>query len=375
MLAGLKARTAYHTAAESSPFAGPHVLHLPRAPPRRLPSCASHPLISPLRRYARVRAGYGLAASELTFLPLGHDAAAWVYRVGTADGSAYFLKVRLGVTNQAGLRVPRYLQDQGGAHVVAPLPTFWGTLWTPAAEYVLILYPFVAGVTGMQRGMSTRQWTDYGALLRQIHATGIPPDLARIMRRESFIPAGGSLARQLDAHIGRRSFEEPASDALASAWQAQRGAIRLLLDRAEELGRRLAQRARPLVLCHADIHTNNVLLDTNQQVWIVDWDDTMLAPCERDLMYVIGGIVAGVVGPLEEALFFEGYGPVTVDPLALAYYRYARAVEDISANAEQVFYRPDLGSDTKREAVDRFVRLFAPGYIIERAFASDDGPA
>ena len=46
----------------------------------------------------------------------------------------------------------------------------------------------------------------------------------------------------------------------------------------------------PLVLCHADLHAWNVLLDTDRQLWLVDWDETILAPKERDLMFVVGGI-------------------------------------------------------------------------------------
>jgi spectinomycin phosphotransferase len=73
-----------------------------------------------------LRTQYGLAASEVAFLPLGHDSSAWVFRVRTAEGSAYFLKLRQSVTNEAGLLVPRYLRDQGIANVVAPLPTLTG---------------------------------------------------------------------------------------------------------------------------------------------------------------------------------------------------------------------------------------------------------
>jgi spectinomycin phosphotransferase len=107
----------------------------------------------------------------------------------------------------------------------------------------------------------------------------------------------------------------------------------------------------------------------------VDWDDTLLAPRERDLMFVIGGLRRELVGPREEALFFQGYGAITVNPLALAYYRYARAVSDLGYEGEQGFFRPDLGLDTRREAVDRVRRLFEPGYLVALAFASDDGVA
>jgi spectinomycin phosphotransferase len=321
---------------------------------------------------ASLRSRYGLAVAELTFLPLGHDSSAWVYRVRTADGTPYFLKVRRGVTNPPSLLVPRYLRDQGIAPVIAPLPITAQTLWTEVDGYALILYPFVAGTTGMDHGMAPRQWIDYGAILRQIHATALAPDLARIMQRETFVPAGAGLVRELAGHLGGRTFADPLAQALATFWQERREDIQTLVERAEDLGRRLARRAPGCVLCHADIHTGNVLLDADQRVWIVDWDETLLAPKERDLMFVVGGISSELVGPREEELFFQGYGATTLDPLALAYYRYAWAVGDIGAYGAQVFLRPDLGEVTKRAAADLFKQLFMPGQIVALAFASGD---
>ncbi len=79
------------------------------------------------------------------------------------------------------------------------------------------------------------------------------------------------------------------------------------------------------------------------------------------------------VGPREEELFLQGYGTTAVDPLALTYYRYALAVKDMGEYCEQVFFRPDLGPVTRREAVDRFLIMFQPHRIIELALGSDDG--
>jgi spectinomycin phosphotransferase len=317
-------------------------------------------------------ARYGLAVADLTFLPLGHDSSAWVYRVGTADGTRYFLKVRRHVTNPPSLVVPRYLHDHGIARVIAPLPTNTQTLWTEVEGYALIVYPFVASTTGMERGMTPRQWIDYGAILRQIHATAVAPDLAQIMQRESFTPSGAEEVRELAGHIGGRTFADPVAQSLATFWHERSEDIHTLLERAEDLGRRLARRAPAFVLCHADIHTANVLLDADGEVWIVDWDETLLAPKERDLMFVVGGISSKLVGPREEELFFQGYGATTLDPLALAYYRYAWAVSDIGAYGAEVFFRPDLGQITRRAAVDLFRSLFMPGEIVALAFASDD---
>ena len=320
-----------------------------------------------------LRAHYSLLATEVTFLPLGHDASAWVYRVRTSDDGTYFLKVRLSVKNEAGLAVPRFLQDHGVARVIAPLPTVSGALWADVADFVLILYPFIAGVTGMEHGMLDRQWIDYGALLRQVHDTAVAPELARIMPRETFTPNGADLLRRLDTHIGMREFDDPVEQALAAFWQARRAEIRLLLERAEDLGHRIAATRPAFVLCHADIHTANVLVDAGEQVWFVDWDETILAPRERDLMFVVGGISSRLVGPREEALFFEGYGATAIAPIALTYYRYAWAVSDISEFGAQICLRPDFGAITRQAGLDSFTSLFQPGEIVSLAFASDTG--
>jgi len=61
---------------------------------------------------ACLRDAYGLDIADLTFLPLGHDSSAWVYRVRT-DAAPCFLKARLGAVDETGLLVPRFLQDRG----------------------------------------------------------------------------------------------------------------------------------------------------------------------------------------------------------------------------------------------------------------------
>jgi spectinomycin phosphotransferase len=320
--------------------------------------------------------GYGLAVAELSFLPLGSDSSAWVYRVRTADAVEYFLKVRAGAVNEAGLHVPRYLCDQGITGVVAPLPTSTGTLWTNVASSALILYPFIAGRAGMERGLSDQQWVAFGTILAQIHATTLTPSLLQTMRRESYAPEGADVVRRLDAQISTRTFDDPVAHAFAACWQSRREDIRTLLGRAEGFGRRLARKGLACVVCHTDIHTNNVLLAADQQVWIVDWDETILAPRERDLMFVIGGgLRRDLVAPHQEELFFQGYGTTTVDALAIAYYRYARAVSDIGYVGEQVFFRPDLGPDSKRTAVERFLLLFQPGSNVSQALGSDEQAA
>src|SRR5436309_2191522 len=119
---------------------------------------------------AAIEDAYGPRVAVLAFLPLGRDVFAWAYRLQAADGSSYFLKVRQGAVRPASLLVPRFLHDRGVTEVVARLPALSGALSVPLGEFSLLLYPFIEGETGMDRGMSEQQWRDYGAVLRRIHA-------------------------------------------------------------------------------------------------------------------------------------------------------------------------------------------------------------
>jgi spectinomycin phosphotransferase len=321
---------------------------------------------------AALNAHYGLAVAALTFLPIGNDAASSAFHVVAADGGVYFLKVRAEAGfSPPSLLIPRHLHDQGVPHIVAPLPTLAGALWIDLEGYALSLYPFLEARTAVEAGLSEGHWRAFGATLRQIHLHPLPPDLAQLLPRETFTPSRRSVLTELEAALTHGALKDRLEHELARVWQAHRDNIHTVIERADALGRRLRRAGLPLALCHADLHTWNVLLDAAGQFWIVDWDEIVLAPKERDLMFVIGGIGRGLVSASETETFLRGYGEADIDPAALAYYRYAWAAQDMGAYGEQVFFVPDLSEAARREAMHGFADMFAPGNIVALALESD----
>ncbi|HEX6290525.1 MAG TPA: phosphotransferase [Herpetosiphonaceae bacterium] len=321
---------------------------------------------------AALYAHYSMSITALTFLPIGNDSASFVYRVDAVDGTSYFLKVRAGVGfSPPSLLIPRFIHEQGIAHIVAPLPTTDGAMWVGVDDFALSLYPFIAARNAAKVGLSDQHWRDLGGTLRQIHTSQLPAELRLMIPQERFIPSRRHVLTQLQPVIDSHDLADPIQRALAAFWRERRHDIHALIERADTLGSQLRQATLPRVLCHADLHTWNVLLDSAQQMWIVDWDEMILAPKERDLMFVIGGIGHGLVSPHETTCFLQGYGDVAIDQRALVYYRYAWAVQDMAAYAEEVFVLPDLGEQDRSAAVDGFIDLFAPGNIVAIARASD----
>jgi len=121
-----------------------------------------------------------------------------------------------------------------------------------------------------------------------------------------------------------------------------------------------------LVLCHSDIHGGNILISNAGELYIVDWDDPILAPKERDLMFIGGGIDSIWKSKREEAVFYEGYGKTVINVVALAYHRYERIIEDLVVICEQLLPNDEGGADRER-SLGWFRSNFDPGSTIEIA--------
>ena len=294
---------------------------------------------------------YAIDATTIEATEAGQDAAAQRYRVD----SRYFVKVRPAAdARDAAASLSRHLADEGLAHVVPPLRSQSGSLTARDGEHSLTVYPLVDGVNGMQSGLTEQQWRAFGSFVHDLHAISLPPELA--VAAETYRPVELDTLPRIDDAVSKRSTDEP-----GAFWMEHRDAIFALAERTEALGRDVEQLGLPFVLCHSDLHTNNVMIDRDGGLWVIDWDEPTHAPKERDLMFVVGGIHTGLVKPHETAWFLEGYGDPAVNPLALAYYRHAWAVQDIGLYGAQVFLK---GSSV---AFGFFRRLFAPGAIVEIA--------
>ena len=314
-----------------------------------------------------LQAGFGIRVAGLSFLPVGNDAGSWAYRVEEDGGPPRFLKVRSGAGAMPGAAVPAYLRRRGTPGVLAPLPTRAGEPYLVVDRFGLALFPMLDARTGAEAGLSPAQWRALGATLAEVHATPPTPELPELVGRETFRPSRRELLPELEAALTTADPADPVAARLATSWRTHQAVIDNLFDQADRLGGELASSPAPAVLCHADLHTWNVLVDSAGHLWISDWDEAVLAPRERDLFFVVGGIGHGLVTPSTTASFLDGYGEVTVDPALLAYYRWAWAVQDIAAYGEQALLSPTAGEATRRAAVEGFEDLFTPGNIVDLA--------
>jgi spectinomycin phosphotransferase len=144
-----------------------------------------------------------------------------------------------------------------------------------------------------------------------------------------------------------------------------------IVKRAEQLAQMLQEQPPEFILCHADIHGYNLLIDNNGALYIVDWDALIFAPKERDLMFIGGGHGdSGYTPQEEETMFYQGYGQTNINQIAIAYYRYERIIEDLAVIGEQLLLTNEGGADRER-SYGWFTSNFEPGSTIEIAEKTD----
>jgi len=322
---------------------------------------------------ACLRNTYGLHITDITFLPLGADVNTAVYRAVADDATPYFLKLRSGGLEEAAVTLPRLLRAQGIQQVITPVETCAGKLWTVVDGFIMTLFPFVVGQDGYERRLTDQQWVELGTVLRALHSMDLPVALMETIPREEFAPHFRDLVRLFQQQAGTVTFADPIAAQMATVMQEQRDIITKLVNRAERYANKLRARLDgiPCVPCHADIHAWNVLIDESGKLYVVDWDTLIIAPKERDLMFIGAGIGdADWSDPRSAALLYQGYGPTEVDATAIAYYRYQRIVEDFAAYGEQLLLT-DEGGDDRAQSLRYFASQFEPGDVVEIAFATD----
>lgn len=313
---------------------------------------------------------YGLTVEKIAFLPLGADFNTVVYRIRERNGKDYFLKLRSGSFLEASVSVPKYLSDLGIKQVIPPLTTKTGQIWASLASFKAILYPYVEGRNGVEAKLTEDQWSQFGMVVKRLHSADIPESITRDVPRETFTSKWRENVKAFLIHTRREVFEEPAAVKMALLLESKRAVILKIIEHAEELAFTIQNQSLTYVLCHADMHGWNLIIDKEESLYIVDWDTLIFAPKERDLMFIGAGIWdSGLTVAEEESLFYQGYGQTKINQDIIAYYRFERIIQDISEYCEYIF-QSDQGGDDRMQCLEYLQPVFLPNGAIERAYGS-----
>jgi spectinomycin phosphotransferase len=315
---------------------------------------------------------YGIAPSGIEKLDAGFDRNSAVYRF-FAGGKKFFLKIRTGDFNRPGLWVPFYLSaGLRFPHLLEPVKTRKGALYAKDSRRRLILFPYVEGRSGWERSPGPEQFVELGKFFRRLHGTASLPRRAGPIPRENFSAKYRKRVKKLLSRLDREDPQDPPAADFCETLGRNKDKLLEMILFLEKISGEVKRTGRHFCLCHGDIHAGNLLITPNN-FFVVDWDTLILAPRERDLMFIGGGIGGKWDGAGEAAFFYRGYGSeAPPDRTLIAYYRIDRVLQDIQEFHRQICGAPSNAADKER-SLAAFKQQFDPGGVVDIALGTGAG--
>ena len=269
------------------------------------------------------RYGFALAGLE----PAARGWTGETYTATTVDGARFFVKVfpssRLPRTAAPALPALAELPRLGIREVPRVVPGQHGALGVWIGAHLVVVFdhldarrvePFPFGGEGI------------GDLVGRVHAA-----TARVTAppaRETFEPPYAEELWQDVARLRAQATDEAPRAVLRSFVERRREELDRDWAAFGEVARACRAAGLELVLTHGD-WPFNVLEDRGKRRYLVDWDEMLLAPAERDTWF------AG-----DDPPFWRGYRPRRPDHaashLATAFYLYNRFFEELRGTARVI---------------------------------------
>jgi spectinomycin phosphotransferase len=307
---------------------------------------------------AALRDQYGLSAATINFVPEGEVGVGYAF--AAADGARYFAKLwppsRIGRLQQArlpyNLPITRELSDRGFVrNLIGPLPTVTGQLYVRLGDAYLALFPYINGqpLSWDRSTLSSAVTAQIAVTMARLHAatwelrSPLPPQPAFTV---SF---GAELRTGLAALAAVGPSSRPGLVRLRDLLLPRRDDLLAQLAQVERMADDVECGVRQLVLCHTDMGGNNVLVDDAGAMWVLDWDDLVVAPPEHDLHQYTG---PGFVEFLR--IYWQAGGVRALSAPQFAFYLLRRYLGDLTdwlmrilhENTDAAEDEPDLAGIT-----------------------------
>ena len=340
----------------------------------------------------QVNQNYYINLQTLKFLPVGEGS--WCFHGQGKSEEVFIRLVKEKTKAEKTVLLAKSLSDQG-LPVLHSLADKSGNLMSEIDGCGLIIYPFISGSTLMARGLSDKQASllrrKIGVTVARIHALTDPVDNQPYPNQSNFIQHSPvsqfDLPREdfarfqaeilsilsLDDHqppVGQH--DDALVVELSDFIQPRLKVLRNLVEVARRLGQTLRLEALDYVLCHGDIHEDYILLSDSGEIFIIDWDNAILAPKERDLFFFGDNedYLTGYFGGQTNSV--AGTSTFVIDQTVIDYYVLEWALQEIVDYGNRILFDTHFDMEGRVDAWLQFQRLFEPGQDVDFALTRVD---
>ncbi len=283
---------------------------------------------------------WGLNITSIHFIPVGDSA--YSYKLSTVAGANYYLKIvdqrtaggcRTSMHMEFSLPLQRFVSEHTTLQLSAPAPqyTLQKTLSALHGSLLFALYTFINGATLSESyPMSAVLVYRIGQTLAALHMLQVPAAL-QLRSPEDQLTASFDDKLLTDlVTVANVSVHDALYlwqlKGLMQPWQVY---IRAFLARSYEYKEKAQQTTSPVVACHGDPWGGNMIPTSSEQLVLLDWESSVIAPAERDAYSYMG------YNHEDFAAFTAGYHSIRKEPAnwnvhLLAYYAYRHQLRNLA---------------------------------------------
>ncbi len=176
----------------------------------------------------------------------------------------------------------RLFNDAGIKNITHPIKTITGELVFCLDKYPTALFNFIEWFNANDQPLNEDQRFALGKLLGKIHQA--KKVIGEFSIKEDF--KYGNINRLLETLDKIDSYIKDPSKYKSKTAQLLLKNKDKILNRVKELeglGGKLRNQNIDFVICHSEPHAWNTMIDKEGEIYLIDWDDSLYAPREKDL--------------------------------------------------------------------------------------------
>lgn len=212
-------------------------------------------------------------------------------------------------------------------------------------EYgVYLLYEYIDGETIGDRGLTGNQVYQLSKIITEPHSYGDDIPIGTDALKEDF--------EVTFLQVLRKILQNGRDDLSSDVWRlisSSKSQLNDLIQMIEELSQNLKNGYLSMALCHTDLHNWN-LMQSGNQLMLIDWEGLKLAPVEADLMFLVDKPYFSEF----LSIYQKTHQGFSINPDAMAFYQGRRRLEDIWEFMEQLLY--DEQDEQERDITMNYLR-------------------
>jgi thiamine kinase-like enzyme len=234
--------------------------------------------------YKAIEDQFGIPVKQLEFVSIGESS--WMYKAATQDGANLAIKIQT-ADNSAVDELRRQLTQQNYAFTPKAHLTVGGNFQGRMGELYISVEDYIehGEVKAFDAEPDEAFLEILGKALSELHSLKAPTPGDSPIPAETFHSSYLDLAQSTLVVFKDWSSGKPEAQPILDILDGKAQAVQDIFARSTELGSHLAEKNLPFVLTHGDLHFGNTLEGANGELYIIDWDHTLLARPGHDLMY------------------------------------------------------------------------------------------